>query len=135
MAEYPPKKTETFADRLRSALKEAGVRPSATIVANEFNLRFWGNGISSHAARNWLMGVSLPKQDKLMAIAKWLKVAPEGLVYGTRPASLADSDIPKNATNLVDQQLIANYLALRQEHRLIVREVVEGLSSIKPYGQ
>jgi hypothetical protein len=70
-----------------------------------------------------------------MAIAKWVKVAPEGLVYGTRPASLADSDIPKNATNLVDQQLIANYLALRQEHRLIVREVVEGLSSIKPYGQ
>jgi hypothetical protein len=135
MAEYPRKKTETFADRLRSAVKEAGVRPSATVVANEFNLRYWGDGISSHAARNWLMGVSLPKQDKLMALSKWLKVAPEGLVFGTRPASLADSDIPKTATSLVDQQLIANYLALRQEHRLIIREVVEGLASIKTNDQ
>jgi hypothetical protein len=135
MADYPRKKTETFADRLRSAVKEAGVRPSATVVANEFNLRYWGDGISSHAARNWLMGVSLPKQDKLMALSKWLKVAPEGLVFGTRPASLAEGDIPKTATSLVDQQLIANYLALRQEHRLIIREVVEGLASIKTNDQ
>jgi hypothetical protein len=135
MADYPHKKAETFADRLRSAVKEAGVRPSATVVANEFNLRYWGDGISSHAARNWLMGVSIPKQDKLMALAKWLKVAPEGLVYGTRPASLNEGDIPKTATNLVDQQLIADYLALRQEHRLIIREVVEGLSSINPNDQ
>jgi hypothetical protein len=135
MADYPRKKTETFADRLRSAVKEAGVRPSATVVANEFNLRYWGDGISSHAARNWLMGVSLPKQDKLLALSKWLKVAPEGLVFGTRPASLSENDIPKTATNLVDQQLIANYLALRQEHRLIIREVVEGLASIKTNDQ
>jgi hypothetical protein len=135
MADYPRKKTETFADRLRSAVKEAGVRPSATVVANEFNLRYWGDGISSHAARNWLMGVSLPKQDKLLALSKWLKVAPEGLVFGTRPASLSENDIPKTATSLVDQQLIANYLALRQEHRLIIREVVEGLASIKANDQ
>ena len=135
MADYPRKKTETFADRLRSAVKEAGVRPSATVVANEFNLRYWGDGISSHAARNWLMGVSLPKQDKLLALSKWLKVAPEGLVFGTRPASLSENDIPKTATSLVDQQLIANYLALRQEHRLIIREVVEGLASIKTNDQ
>ena len=135
MADYPRKKTETFADRLRSAVKEAGVRPSATVVANEFNLRYWGDGISSHAARNWLMGVSIPKQDKLLALSKWLKVAPEGLVFGTRPASLSENDIPKTATSLVDQQLIANYLALRQEHRLIIREVVEGLASIKTNDQ
>ncbi len=135
MADYPRKKAETFADRLRSAVREAGIRPSATAVANEFNLRYWGDGISSHAARNWLMGVSLPKQDKLLALSKWLKVAPEGLVYGTRPASLSEGDIPKAATSLVDQQLIADYLALRQEHRLIIREVVEGLASIKPHDQ
>jgi hypothetical protein len=35
----PTKETSKFAERLRSALKEAGIRPSATVVANEFNLR------------------------------------------------------------------------------------------------
>jgi hypothetical protein len=130
MAEPQRKNTETFADRLRAALKEAGVRPSATMVASEFNLRFWGDGISSHAARNWLMGVSIPKQDKLLALSKWLKVAPEGLVYGTRPATFQDGMIPDEMTRLVDQQLVANYLKLRTEHRRVVREVVDGLSAL-----
>lgn len=83
----PTKETSKFADRLRSALKEAGIRPSATVVANEFNLRYWGEGITSHAARNWLMGVSVPKQDKLLILCKWLKISPEGLLLAHRPLS------------------------------------------------
>ena len=72
MTQPYPKEPNKFADRLRAALTDAGIRVSATVVANEFNLRYWGEGISSHAARNWLMGVSVPKQDKLMVLSKWL---------------------------------------------------------------
>src|SRR5665647_1446568 len=37
---------EQFADRLRLALKGVGIRPSATVLANEFNLRYWGESIT-----------------------------------------------------------------------------------------
>lgn len=120
----------TFADRLREALKDAGVRVSATIVASEFNLRYWGDGISSHAARNWLMGVSIPKQDKLLVLSQWLKVSPEGLLFGTPPTVTKNAADKEETMNLVDQQLIASYFALRPEHRRVIREVVDGLAAL-----
>jgi len=121
---------DTFADRLRTALKDAGVRVSATVVANEFNLRYWGEGISSHAARNWLMGVSIPKHDKLMVLSQWLKISPEGLLFGTPPPCPTDDSIKVGPINLVDQQLIARYFSLHPEQRRVIREVVEGLAAL-----
>ena len=119
-----------FADRLRSALKAAGVRASATVVAHEFNLRYYGEGISSHAARNWLMGVSIPKSDKLKVLAHWLKTTPEGLLFGT-PPNLPSCEVASEPNvNLVDQRLISRYFMLMPEHRRVVREVVEGLCAL-----
>jgi hypothetical protein len=132
MTNIQPKETSKFADRFRAALKDAGVRVSATVVANEFNLRYWGEGISSHAARNWLMGVSIPKQDKLMVLSKWLKISPEGLLFGTPPPRPADESLADDSVNLVDQQLISRYFSLQLEHRRVVREVVEGLAALTP---
>jgi hypothetical protein len=130
MTQIYPKETSKFADRFRSALRDAGVRISATVVANEFNLRYWGDGISSHAARNWLMGVSVPKQDKLLVLSKWLKVSPEGLLFGTPPTRPTDEELKDDHINLVDQQLISLYFTLQPEHRRVVREVVEGLAAL-----
>jgi hypothetical protein len=132
MTQSYPKETGKFADRFRSALKDAGVRVSATVVAHEFNLRYWGEGISSHAARNWLMGVSIPKQDKLLVLSKWLKISPEGLLFGTPPPRTADEAAEVEHMNLVDQQLIARYFALQPDQRRVVREVVEGLGALNP---
>jgi hypothetical protein len=135
MTQSYPKETAKFADRFRSALKDAGVRVSATVVANEFNLRYWGEGISSHAARNWLMGVSIPKQDKLLVLSKWLKISPEGLLFGTPPPRTADEAAKVEPMNLVDQQLISRYFALQPDQRRVVREVVEGLAALNPKNQ
>jgi hypothetical protein len=135
MTQSYPKETAKFADRFRSALKDAGVRVSATVVANEFNLRYWGEGISSHAARNWLMGVSIPKQDKLLVLSKWLKISPEGLLFGTPPPRTADEAAKVDTMNLVDQQLISRYFALQPDQRRVVREVVEGLGALNPKNQ
>jgi hypothetical protein len=130
MTQIYPKEKSLFADRLRAALKDAGVRVSATVIANEFNLRYWGEGISSHAARNWLMGVSVPKQDKLMILSKWLKISPEGLLFGTPPPRSIDENMKVDPMSLVDQQLVSRYLGLDPDHRRVVRDVVEGLSAL-----
>ncbi len=131
---YPQEKTQ-FADRLRAALKDAGVRVSATVIANEFNLRYWGEGISSHAARNWLMGVSVPKQDKLMVLSKWLKISPEGLLFGTPPPRPIDEKLKDLSMSMVDQHLVANYLSLDPEHRRVVRDVVQALTALNAQQQ
>ncbi|MBE0473273.1 hypothetical protein [Rhodoferax sp.] len=70
---------QAFADRLRLALKGIGIRPSPTLLANEFNLRYWGKSITSHTARNWLLGKSIPMQDKLRVLAEWLHVSADEL--------------------------------------------------------
>jgi len=78
-----PIEAAQFADRLRLALKGVGVRPSPTRVANEFNLRYWGKSITPHTARNWLLGKSIPMQDKLRVLAEWLHVSADELRYGS----------------------------------------------------
>lgn len=44
---------------------------SLPMVASEFKLLFWGRSMTPHRGRNWLMGDSKPKQDKLRAMAEW----------------------------------------------------------------
>jgi hypothetical protein len=132
MRQIYPKTSNQFADRFRAALREAGVRVSATVIANEFNLRYWGEGISSHAARNWLMGVSVPKQDKLMVLSKWLKISPEGLLFGTPTPRPVAENLKDEQLNLIDQQLISRYLGLQPEHRRVIRDVVEGMAALSP---
>ena len=90
----PVPETLAFADRLRRALEAAGVRPSPTVVANEFNLRYWGRSITPHTARNWLLGQALPTQDKLVVLAEWLQVSPDELRFGKASggARLSEAD-------------------------------------------
>jgi len=130
MTQTYTKENGKFAERFRAALKDAGVRVSATVVAHEFNLRYWGEGVSSHAARNWLMGVSIPKQDKLLVLSKWLKISPEGLLFGTPPPRPIDATANDEKINLVDQQLISRYFTLEPEQRRVIREVVDGLAAL-----
>ena len=116
-----------FSNRLKVALAHAGVKASASHLASEFNLRYWGQSISTHAARNWLMGVSVPKQEKLIVLADWLRVSPEALLFGTDPAYPACESVAEEPINLVDKALISKYLRLLPEHRFAVRLVVEAL--------
>lgn len=121
--------TQGFADRLRHALDNAGIRPSPTLVANEFNLRYWGKSITPHTARNWLLGKSIPMQDKLRVLADWLQVSPDELRYGaptmeTKPQDRAMADRESHALSLQDREMLKRYLSLAQENRKTVRDVV-----------
>lgn len=120
---------QAFAERLRAALQANGVRLSPTVVANEFNLRYWGRSITSHTARNWLLGQALPTQDKLQVLADWLKLSAQVLRFGT-PTGLqvSEQDAALRDINLVDREMLSRYLSLPAPGRKTVREVVDAFA-------
>ena len=131
--------TEAFAQRLRRALESNAVRVSPTVVSNEFNLRYWGRSITSHKARNWLLGKAIPTQDKLRVLADWLQVSPDELRFGrvASPTNSTESEPSPNALDMADREMVIRYLALGLNERKTVRDVVMALSlaaSIKKSG-
>lgn len=122
--------TRAFAERLRQALEAAGVRPSPTRVANEFNGRYWGKSITPHTARNWLIGKSIPTQDKLRVLSDWLHVSPDVLRFGQATAlpQAGDTWSAGLDVDLVDRELIHRYLGLAPRDRKTVRDVVTALA-------
>lgn len=125
-----PTEPQAFAQRLRFALDACGVRLSPSVVANEFNLRYWGRSITPHTARNWLMGNSMPTQDKLRVLAEWLKVSPNELRFGRVDGGhvVRQSDDLCDDLNMVDREMVTRYLGLDVNDRKTVREVVTAFS-------
>ena len=115
---------------MRLALKGVGIRPSATVLANEFNLRYWGKSITPHTARNWLLGKSIPMQDKLRVLADWLHVSPEELRFGTLAPSFKaqDSGTEMSVLNMQDRDMLARYMTLSLADRKTVCDVVSALA-------
>jgi transcriptional regulator with XRE-family HTH domain len=128
MASVP--ESQAFANRLRLALDAAGVRASPTVVANEFNLRYWGRSITPHSARNWLLGRAIPTQDKLLVLAEWLHVSPDELRFGKSVSALrlAEADAHLEKLDMADREMISRYLSLSAENRKTVREVVAAMA-------
>lgn len=122
--------TEAFAQRLKQALEGSGVRASPTIVANEFNLRYWGRSITPHTARNWLLGKSIPTQDKLRVLADWLQVSPDELRFGRSGGAVraAEATADPASLSMADREMVSRYLGLDVNDRKTVREVVTALS-------
>lgn len=78
-----------FSTRLRQALQDAGVElRSPTRVAVQFNLRHHGSLVTTQGVRKWPEGSSIPTQDKIRTLGKWLKVSSEWLRYGDREKRL-----------------------------------------------
>ena len=122
--------THAFTERLRLALKGVGIWPSPTVVANEFNLRYWGKSITSHTARNWLLGKSIPMQDKLRVLADWLHVSADELRFGTVAATFRaqDSGTDMAVLTMQDRDMLARYMTLSLENRKTVCDVVVALA-------
>lgn len=122
--------TQAFSGRLRRALESAGIRLSPSLVANEFNQRYWGRSITPHTARNWLLGVSIPMQDKLKVLADWLQVSPEELRFGVvaAPHRVRENGLDTSALNMQDREMLKRYMALAAEDRKTVRDVVAALA-------
>ena len=111
-------------------MESAGIRPSPTLVAHEFNQRYGGKSITPHAARRWLLGASIPMQDKLKVLADWLQVSPEELRYGMVAAATHDvqeGGLYASTLNMQNREMLKRYMVLSVEDRKTVRDVVTAL--------
>jgi len=86
-----PTEAQQFSTRLLDQLKANGHPTSATCLARQFN-------VTPHAARQWLNGVFIPKEQNMQALAKLLKVDPCWLRYGGE----------------VEDSFLADYLSLSE---------------------
>jgi len=93
---------QQFSTRLLDQLKANDHPISATFIARQIH-------VTPHAARLWLMGVYIPKEQNLQALAKWLKVGPRWLQYG----------------GVLEDSFVADYMSLSEEDKASVRAVVE----------
>jgi transcriptional regulator with XRE-family HTH domain len=117
-----------FSRRLKDALArfDPPGRTGVAWLAREFNQRYEGKPISVHAARKWLLGDAIPTHDKLVTLARWLRVSPEWLLFGDgeRTATVRQ-DAAAYAS--ADTDLCRDIESLNAEHKHIVRELVTGL--------
>jgi transcriptional regulator with XRE-family HTH domain len=118
---------DLFSQRLQQALKGAHYSPdSPTQLAREFNLRFDGPPVTVHAARKWLVGESIPTQEKLRTMASWLGVSAEWLRFGSARDTLsAESGTARFEP--ADIRLIADLHRLDDYHRQLAREFIRML--------
>jgi transcriptional regulator with XRE-family HTH domain len=116
---------QAFAARLRQAMKDAGLKGSATQLADAFNLRYWGDGITAHAARNWMFGVSMPKPDKLKALSEVLNISPQDLLFGPQTAvQVVKEPQMSDSMGMGDTEMLRQYLQLQPEQKRMVRHWV-----------
>ena len=92
---------QAISTRLAEQLKANGHPVSATYIARQIH-------VTTHAARLWLSGVNIPKEQTMQALAKWLKVEPRWLRYG----------------GVLEDSFIADYMSLSEEDKATVRAVV-----------
>lgn len=117
-------KTEAmaFSQRLRTALEANGIKASPTVLANYFGLpNSKGQKITPHAARKWLLGTSMPRQDHLRILASWLKVSPDQLRFGKTEANSAM--FQNFEVSIEDQEFLAKYFSLSAAQKSVVRLV------------
>jgi transcriptional regulator with XRE-family HTH domain len=105
---------QAFSTRLASQLKANGYYASASSLARQFNF-------TPHAARLWLLGVNIPQEHTMQALAKWLDVDARWLRYG----------------GLKKDPFASDYMSLPEKDKATVRSVVEvfwkkGLPKHKP---
>ncbi|MGS4314702.1 MULTISPECIES: S24 family peptidase [Enterobacterales] len=73
---------EKFAERLKFACDEAGVRLHGRAVDIRSALKKKGVDISTTGIGKWLNAEATPEDDKILALADWLNVRAEWLEYG-----------------------------------------------------
>lgn len=128
------KSSEKFAKRLRDAMQAAGYAAKPAVLEREFNLRYTGRPMTLHGVRRWLLGESLPKQDKVLVLAEWLRVPPQQLRYGVEIEQRIDAQIARWDEGIAyqEREVLEAFLNLPAPQRKIVREVILTFAQVFP---
>ena len=119
-----------FAQRLSTALVAMDVQPSPVEVARAFNKHSKEALLKPHTVRKWLLGITLPRTQTLILLAKWLNLEPQEL--------LKEKEAPISSTNKVcfefdftDQEVISKYLAMTIKEKVTVRLLIDAIANKK----
>lgn len=121
------KSSEKFAKRLRAAMQAAGYEPKPAVLEREFNLRYMGKPMTLHGVRRWLLGESLPKQDKVLVLAEWLRVPPQQLRYGVEVEQRIEQQRARwdEGIGYQEREVFEAFLSLPAPQRKVLREVIQ----------
>jgi transcriptional regulator with XRE-family HTH domain len=124
---------ENFAIRLRDAMIAKGLEPRPAVLERQFNLHYTGNPMTLHGVRRWLRGETLPPQDKLIALAEWLRIPPDELRYGAEIKAEIKQARQRwdEAINYQEREVIEAFLNLPAPQRKIVREVILAFAKVQ----
>jgi hypothetical protein len=124
---------QQFSKRLKAAMAAAGLEARPTVLEKLFNLHYPGTPVTYQGVRRWLIGLSIPEQDKLELLAGLLNTDPKALRYGAK--SRARVSEPKaawtEATNIDDRVAIETYLRLPLKKRQAIRQVIQAMAADK----
>lgn len=117
---------QQFAARLKKAMETAGYEAKPAVLEREFNQRYMGSPLTLHGVRKWLLGESLPSEDKIHVLASWLNVDADELRTGqvgrgaiSEPRKAWNAQVPPH-----ERDTFEAFLALPTPQRKIVREVI-----------
>jgi hypothetical protein len=113
-----------FASRLKHALQASNINPSITKVARTFNLHTKGEKVTVHAVRKWLIGESIPTQEKVQELSEIVGCAPAWLRFGTE-----DAAAPRPAIEFTvdERNLIRSMRHLQDHEQRAVHQLVASL--------
>jgi hypothetical protein len=122
-----------FSTRLKEAIAAAGLDSRPTTLEKLFNLHYQGSPVTYQGVRRWLLGLSIPEQDKLEVLAELLGTDTAFLRYGRRKSN---GDEPRKhkpsaaaAIGLYDRVAIDAFLQLPKASRDVVRQIIGVLAS------
>lgn len=118
--------SQMFTERLKQALYEAGYPARPVVLEREFNQRYWGKPVTVQAVRKWLVGDVIPTQDKLQALAEWLKVDPHWLRFGEKLNGSLQEQRARWDVKMTpaDRSMIEKLMSLPAEKRKLINEIV-----------
>ncbi|MCD9005417.1 hypothetical protein LDO31_04035 [Luteimonas sp. XNQY3] len=122
---------QQFSTRLADAMRAAGYEARPSVLENQFNSRYWGKPVTYQAARRWLIGLSIPEQDKLQVLSDWLDVDSHMLRFGNQPSRRVREKRGSSLDRLTtrDQDMLDAYLTLSLPRQKLVRDLIEELST------
>jgi hypothetical protein len=119
-----------FSRRLLDALNKANCPTTPTELARQFNAAFSGHAISLHAVRKWLIGDSIPSQDKLRVLASLTGVTPAWLRFGLVQTEKNSNGPTLRSMDEVNVALLRELRALAPQDRIVGREIIRVLLRI-----
>ena len=104
---------------------KAGYEPRPAVLEREFNLKYMGDPMTLHGVRRWLRGETIPAEDKLLVLARWLRIEPQVLRWGTAAKDIRKERLAwEHALSHQEKETFEAFLALTAPQKKTVREVI-----------